>query len=58
MWWKSSYSNNPPDCVEVARVPGARVLVRDSHDPGGAVIGVSLRAWREFVVGVGRGELG
>lgn len=33
-WYKSSYSSNGGQCIEVATAPGA-VLVRDSKNPGG-----------------------
>ncbi|MEU9418558.1 DUF397 domain-containing protein [Streptomyces sp. NPDC048272] len=33
-WYKSSYSSNGGQCIEVATALGA-VLVRDSKNPGG-----------------------
>ncbi|MFD9536027.1 MULTISPECIES: DUF397 domain-containing protein [unclassified Streptomyces] len=33
-WFKSSYSNNGGNCVEVATARG-EVLIRDSKDPSG-----------------------
>ncbi|MCY0956450.1 DUF397 domain-containing protein [Streptomyces sp. H27-H5] len=33
-WYKSSYSSNGGQCIEVATAPGA-VLVRDSKNSGG-----------------------
>ncbi|MEU9764077.1 DUF397 domain-containing protein [Streptomyces sp. NPDC047987] len=48
-WFKSSYSSNDgPDCVEVAVVPGA-VRVRDSKDVLGPQLGFAPAAWAEFV---------
>ena len=48
-WRKSSYSgSNGGDCVEVADQAG-RVLVRDTKDRSGAVLGVGAGAWRRFV---------
>ncbi|MEU9851625.1 DUF397 domain-containing protein [Streptomyces sp. NPDC047985] len=48
-WFKSSYSSNDgPDCVEVAVVPGA-VRVRDSKDVLGPQLGFAPTAWAEFV---------
>lgn len=48
IWRKSSYSSDSANCVEVAELPGA-VAVRDSKDPDGGVLLVSLDAWRAFV---------
>jgi hypothetical protein len=49
-WRKSSYSNaEGGECVEVADgLPGV-VPVRDSKNPGGPVVTVSVVAWRAFV---------
>lgn len=48
-WRKASYSSNGGgECVEVG---GARrgVLVRDTKERAGAVLGFSPVAWRQFV---------
>ncbi|MFF4093251.1 DUF397 domain-containing protein [Streptomyces sp. NPDC001834] len=48
-WIKSSYSSNDgPECVEVAVVPGV-VRVRDSKDVRGPQIGFRPDSWAEFV---------
>ncbi|WP_030692455.1 DUF397 domain-containing protein [Streptomyces globisporus] len=51
-WFKSSYSNNGGNCVEVAHnlVPtlGA-VPVRDSKAPAGPTFAVSAAAFRAFI---------
>ncbi|MET8014542.1 DUF397 domain-containing protein [Streptomyces sp. NPDC005271] len=53
MWHKSSYSNGSGgNCVEIAGLGGERTAVRDSKDPGGPVLGFSLRAWGDFVAAV------
>ncbi|MEU9965245.1 DUF397 domain-containing protein [Streptomyces samsunensis] len=58
VWFKSSYSGaGNTECVEVAFRPGSSA-VRDSKDPGGPVIGVSHRAWANFVMAVRDGQLG
>ncbi|MFB8070169.1 DUF397 domain-containing protein [Streptomyces californicus] len=54
-WFKSSYSNNGGDCVEVAaNLAAARgvVPVRDSKVVGGPVLTVPATAFAAFVAGV------
>lgn len=43
-WQKSSYSNGANSCLEVSFSSNG-VLVRDSKDPGGAVLSVHTGAW-------------
>jgi hypothetical protein len=51
-WRKASYSSgNGGNCTEVATVRGA-VLVRDSKDPGGPVLGFRREAWEAFAASV------
>ncbi|MFH8759493.1 DUF397 domain-containing protein [Streptomyces atroolivaceus] len=60
-WFKSSYSNNGGNCVEVAAEFVASrgvVPVRDSKNPGGPVLTVSSRAFASFVAGVRTDEFG
>ena len=46
-WRKSSYSGNGGgECVEVAHTD--RVLVRDTHDQNGPVLGFTAEAWTVF----------
>jgi hypothetical protein len=48
-WRKATYSSNGGgNCVEVAD-RGNRVLVRDTKERAGAVLGFSPDAWRQFV---------
>ncbi|MER7846242.1 DUF397 domain-containing protein [Kitasatospora sp. NPDC096077] len=57
-WFKSSYSSNGGDCVEVAaNVPGA-VPVRDSKDPNGPALTFSPDSFAAFVSAVKAGEFG
>jgi hypothetical protein len=46
-WRKSSFSGNGGDCVEVGQArPG--VLVRDTEDQTGPVLGFTPAAWHRF----------
>ncbi|MCC5032866.1 DUF397 domain-containing protein [Streptomyces sp. WAC 00631] len=48
-WTKSSYSSNDgPDCVEVAAIPGT-ILVRDSKNVQGPQLGFEPGAWARFL---------
>jgi len=60
-WFKSSYSNNGGDCVEVAaNLVASRgiVPVRDSKSVDGPVLTVPAAAFTAFVTGVQAGEFG
>ncbi|WP_371773437.1 DUF397 domain-containing protein [Streptomyces sp. NBC_01438] len=60
-WFKSSYSSNGGQCVEVAAnlaVSRGVVPVRDSKDLSGPVLGIPTRAFTSFVTGVKAGEFG
>ncbi|MFF4171028.1 DUF397 domain-containing protein [Streptomyces sp. NPDC001744] len=60
-WFKSSYSNNGGQCVEVAvnLVPSrGTVPVRDSKDLNGPVLGFRADAFSSFVGSVKTGEFG
>ena len=57
-WYKSSYSNNGGNCLEVATnlvAPRGIVPVRDSKNPSGPVLDVPVAAFATFVAGVKRG---
>ncbi|MFD7902130.1 DUF397 domain-containing protein [Kitasatospora sp. NPDC059747] len=57
-WFKSSYSSNGGQCIEVSSsVPGA-VPVRDSKDPQGPALAFPVEAWSAFVAAVRSGEFG
>ncbi|MEV7925286.1 DUF397 domain-containing protein [Kitasatospora sp. NPDC088779] len=57
-WYKSSYSAQAGQCVEVSdSVPGA-VPVRDSKDPEGPALAFPADAWSSFVAAVRSGEFG
>jgi Domain of unknown function (DUF397) len=48
-WRKSSHSNPSGNCVEIARLPGQRVAVRDSWRPDGPSLLFSQAAWEIFL---------
>jgi hypothetical protein len=57
-WFKSSYSNNGGNCIEVASnlVASHRVVpVRDSKSPRGPVLDLPADAFASFVAGVKAG---
>lgn len=60
-WFKSSYSSNGGDCVEVAVNLVAAygvVPVRDSKSMSGPVLSVPAGSFASFVAGVKAGEFG
>ncbi|MCB5911777.1 DUF397 domain-containing protein [Streptomyces pinistramenti] len=60
-WFKSSYSNNGGDCIEIAaNLVASRgiVPVRDSKDPHGPELAVPTRTFASFVAGVKGGRFG
>jgi hypothetical protein len=57
-WFKSSYSSNGGDCVEVAANIPSTIPVRDSKDPEGPFLTFSPEGFAAFVAGVKSGEFG
>ncbi|MEV8455374.1 DUF397 domain-containing protein [Streptomyces sp. NPDC052095] len=60
-WFKSSYSENGGQCIEVAAnliAPHGVVPVRDSKSPSGPVLSVPASSFASFVEGVKAGEFG
>ena len=51
-WRKSRHSNPSGNCVEMARLPGDRVAVRDSHRPDGPALLFTGAAWERFLHGL------
>jgi hypothetical protein len=50
-WRKSSYSSsNGGDCVEVVTISHV-IAVRDSKNPAGTILAVTLDSWRAFTQG-------
>ncbi|MFI0976326.1 DUF397 domain-containing protein [Streptomyces sp. NPDC021093] len=60
-WFKSSYSDNGGQCIEVATNladSAGMVPVRDSKIPSGPVLDFPAGAFSSFVAGVKSGALG
>ncbi|WP_053662132.1 DUF397 domain-containing protein [Streptomyces sp. MMG1121] len=60
-WFKSSYSSNGGNCIEVAAnlvVSRGVVPVRDSKTPAGLVLEFPADAFASFVAGVKEGSFG
>jgi hypothetical protein len=55
-WRRSTYCSSN-GCVEVARGSNT-VHVRDTKDPDGPQLTVSVDAWRAFIASLKRGDLG
>ncbi|MEU3654620.1 DUF397 domain-containing protein [Streptomyces sp. NPDC032161] len=58
-WFKSSYSNNGGQCIEVAAnlvAPRGVVPVRDSKTPNGPVLDIPATAFTSFVEAVKSGD--
>ena len=54
-WRKSRHSNPSGNCVEMARLPGEQVAVRDSHRPDEPALLFSRAAWERFLCGLREG---
>ncbi|RJL31270.1 DUF397 domain-containing protein [Bailinhaonella thermotolerans] len=55
VWVKSSYSGEADQCVEIAWQAGG-VAVRDSKNPGGAVLSYTRHEWQAFVQAIKQGK--
>jgi uncharacterized protein DUF397 len=55
--WRKSTASDSGGCIEVAAGPGL-VLIRDSKDRGGAILGVSSVAWSYFLDGMHNRDAG
>ncbi|MCG6499125.1 DUF397 domain-containing protein [Kitasatospora sp. A2-31] len=56
VWRKSSFSGAQSNCVEIAVGVSSVVPVRDSKDPGGAILLFPAEAWTSFLAGVKVGD--
>jgi uncharacterized protein DUF397 len=55
-WYKSSFSANSGDCVEVRIMPCGEVAVRDSKDQAGPALLFTSAEWAAFLAGAQQGE--
>jgi hypothetical protein len=53
--WRKSRHSGGANCLEV-RLDDGRIQVRDSKDPGGAVLTFTTDEWVAFVAGAKDGE--
>lgn len=57
IWRKSKRSNGSGgDCVQVADLPGGTCAVRDSKQPTGPALTVTVAEWSAFTAGLRAGE--
>jgi hypothetical protein len=55
VWRKAQISTNNGSCIEVASAAG-KIALRDSKDPGGAVLVYTPAEWHAFLDGAKKGE--
>ncbi|MEV0354970.1 DUF397 domain-containing protein [Nocardia sp. NPDC050697] len=55
-WFTSSHSTGGNDCVEVARLAGGHVGVRDSKNTSGPALVFTPGEWDAFTAGLRGGE--
>jgi hypothetical protein len=56
-WRKSTYSNPNGDCVELARLAGGDIAVRNSRHPRGPALIFTRAEMAAFIQGAEEGEL-
>lgn len=56
VWQKSRFSNPSGNCVEIARLPGGGVAMRNSRDPHGPVLIYTAGELSAFIEGSKHGE--
>ena len=55
-WRKSRLSNPSGSCVELARLPGGEIAVRNSRHPGGPALVYQREEVAAFLTGVKNGD--
>jgi hypothetical protein len=53
--WRKPWSDNGGSCLEVKKLPGGRVALRQSTDPGGPALILEPDEIRAFVIGAKAG---
>lgn len=56
VWKKSTYSNPSGNCVELTRLPGGGVALRNSRDPEGPALLYTREEISAFLLGAKDGE--
>ncbi|MFI1016719.1 DUF397 domain-containing protein [Streptomyces sp. NPDC020965] len=56
VWTKSRHSNATGNCVELARLPGGSVAIRNSRDPQGPALIYTRDEIAAFVAGARDGD--
>jgi hypothetical protein len=51
-WFKSSYSTQTGDCIEVAFLPSDTIGVRDSTNPSGPALSFTTSEWDAFTTAI------
>lgn len=54
--WQKSSASGADGCLEVARAADGTVLVRNSKDPAGVVLQLTISEWTAFSFGMKAGE--
>ncbi|MGP4000120.1 DUF397 domain-containing protein [Streptomyces sp. 8N706] len=56
VWQKSTYSNPSGNCVELARLPGGEIALRNSRDPSGPALIYTREEIAMFLFGAKDGD--
>ncbi len=56
-WFKSSYSTQSGDCVEVAFQAAGMIALRDSKNPSGPALSFTSSEWDAFTAALRSGSL-
>ncbi|NGO68219.1 DUF397 domain-containing protein [Streptomyces boncukensis] len=54
--WLSAPGSTPSDRLEIAKLPGGAVAMRNPADPNGTVLRYTAAEWQAFTLGVRDGE--
>ncbi|MBA0053955.1 DUF397 domain-containing protein [Streptomyces sp. AJS327] len=54
--WLSAPDSTPNDRLEIAKLPGGAVALRNPADPNGTVLRYTAAEWEAFTLGVRDGE--